>query len=136
MHTVEEGAPMLCLLGPPAVLRDGRLEPLRLRPKAFALLAYLALRDGPLPRGELAELLFPDAADPRDSLRWHLSHLRARLPDSLRSRIRAGRDTVELDVPTDVRALDDGDLSVYRGDLCAGLSVNASADFHNWLYVE
>lgn len=127
---------MLCLLGPPAVLQDGRLEPLRLRPKAFALLAYLALRDGSQPRGELAELLFPDAADPRDSLRWHLSHLRARLPDSLRSRIRADRGAVELDVPTDVRALDDGDLSVYRGDFCAGLSVSASADFHNWLYVE
>lgn len=127
---------MLCLLGPPAVLRDGRLEPLRLRPKAFALLAYLALREGSQPREDLAELLFPNAADPRDSLRWHLSHLRARLPDSLRSRISANRDTVELDVPTDVRALDDGDLSVYRGDLCDGLSVSASADFHNWLYVE
>jgi pimeloyl-ACP methyl ester carboxylesterase len=64
---------MLCLLGDPAVLRNGVHEPLRLRPKALALTARLALAGGPVERTELARMLFPDAEDPRREL--------ARLPD-------------------------------------------------------
>ena len=138
---------MLCLLGPPAFATAKGLQPLELRPKALALLARVALDDRPVRRQVLAELLFHEAADPRDSLRWHLSHLRARLPDALV----ADRDAVSVRVPTDVaafrsgvrRILDDPEtpdaletLALYRGDLCAGLQVSASADFHNWLYVQ
>jgi lipase len=138
---------MLCLLGPPAVATAKGLQPLELRPKAFALLARVALGDRPVERQVLAELLFHEAADPRDSLRWHLSYLRARLPDALV----VDRKDVSLRVPTDVaafrsgarRVLDDPAtpdaleaLALYRGDLCAGLQVSASADFHNWLYVQ
>ena len=73
-------AGVLCLLGPPAIATGGNLDRLELRPKALALLARLALTGEPQTR---AELLFWEAANPRDSLRWHLSYLRARLPGVL-----------------------------------------------------
>jgi len=139
---------MLCLFGRPAVATAKGLKPLELRPKALALLARIALGERPVERQELAELLFHEAADPRDSLRWHLSYLRARLPDALV----AEGTAVSIRVPTDVaafrsgarRILDDPattpdaveTLALYRGDLCAGLKVSASADFHNWLYIQ
>jgi DNA-binding SARP family transcriptional activator len=137
---------MLWLLGPPAVATAKGFQSLDLRPKAPALLARLALGNRPVERQVLAELLFHEAADPRDSLRWHLSYLRAHLPDALV----VDRNAVSAQVPTDVavfrsgarRILDDPatsdaleTLALYRGDLCAGLQVSASADFHNWLYV-
>jgi pimeloyl-ACP methyl ester carboxylesterase/DNA-binding SARP family transcriptional activator len=122
------------------------LRPLQLRPKAIALLARLALVPGPQDRDVLAELLFPDAINPRESLRWQLSQLRA----SLRLRVEADRRTVAVTASTDVARFRDGAerildgdyhdaaaiLSLYRGDLCAGLRVTASADFDNWLYVQ
>ena len=64
----DEGNAMLCLLGPPGVVDDGRFTPLVLRPKAHALLAYLALHQGAVDRDELARLLFPDAESPRAAL--------------------------------------------------------------------
>ena len=138
---------MLCLLGPPAIATAKGLQPLALRPKALALLARVALSDGKQERRLLAELLFHEAADPRDSLRWHLSYLRARLPDALV----VERNAVSARVPTDVAAFRSGarrifsdsaapdapeTLALYRGDLCTGLQVAASADFHNWLYIQ
>jgi pimeloyl-ACP methyl ester carboxylesterase len=101
----------------------------------------------PQPRPRLADLLFPEAANPRDSLRWYLSYLRRHVPDALRSD-RAG---VSARIATDVaafrsgagRILDGSSLSeaaqalaLYRGDLCEGLALEASADFDNWLYVQ
>ena len=137
---------MLCLLGPAALNSGGRLQPLNLRPKALALLARLALVEGSQDRDVLAELLFPDAANPRESLRWHLSQLRAGLP----FRLEADRRTVALATSTDVARFRVGAdrilrgdyqdaaaiLALYRGDLCSGLRVAASADFDNWLYVQ
>jgi pimeloyl-ACP methyl ester carboxylesterase/DNA-binding SARP family transcriptional activator len=133
----------LCLLGPPALATSTGLGPLDLRPKAVALLARLALVGGPQTRAELAELLFGQAERPRDSLRWYLSYLRARLPDGLIVENRAIPTDVELFRQGVERILRDAatpdgpaTLTLYRGDLCAGLRVTAPADFHNWLYVE
>jgi hypothetical protein len=71
-------AQMICLLGPPAIQRDGRpARPPRGR-KAWALLAYLLLADRPPSRRHLAELLFADADDPLGALRWSLAELRLR----------------------------------------------------------
>lgn len=137
---------MLCLLGPAAVVTNGQLTPLDVRPKALALLVRLALGDGPQDREALADLLFPGAANPRESLRWHLSHLRAHLPMP----IEADRRTIALAAPTDVAEFRSGAvrilsgrhedapkiLALYRGDLCTGLRVSASADFDSWLYVQ
>jgi hypothetical protein len=91
---------MLCLLGPSAIATAKGLQLLELRPKALALLARVALGDEPLERRVLAELLFHEAVDPLDSLRWHLSYLRTRLPDTLA----VDRHSVSARVPTDVAA--------------------------------
>src|SRR5215210_5821212 len=93
---------MLCLLGEPGILCDGRFEPLVLRPKAVALLAYLALAGGGVERGALARQLFPAAEDPRAALRWHLNHLRAAAPAPVSAALHATRERLGLSLPTDV----------------------------------
>jgi pimeloyl-ACP methyl ester carboxylesterase/DNA-binding SARP family transcriptional activator len=142
---------MLCLLGQPGIFSDGRFVPLVLRPKAVALLAYLALAGGEIERGTLARQLFPAAEDPRAALRWHLNHLRAAAPASLNAALHATRERLLLALPSDVDHFRRGAerlcqqpadpeagaiLALYRGDLLAGLTVSASADFDTWLYVE
>jgi len=138
---------MLCLLGPPATTTGDGLHPLDLRPRALGLLAHLALAEEPQPRSRLADLLFPHATNPRDSLRWYLSYLRRQLPGAL---VFDGSN-VSARIETDVRLFREGTarilegcslteatptLALYRGDLCAGLVLGASADFDNWLYVQ
>lgn len=138
---------MLCLLGPPKLRRPDGVQALELRPKALALLAYLALVDEPQPRSRLAQLLFAEAANPRDSLRWYLSYLRRTIPGALA----LDRVTVSGRIATDVAVFRRGTdrivegstladsaetLALYRDDLCAGLALSASAEFDNWLYVQ
>jgi len=144
------GRHVLALLGTPSLRRGHRLVPLVLRPKAMALVAYLALADGAVARRDLAPLLFPEAGDPRAALRWHLTYLRAAAPPLIARRLRAARGALALSVPTDVALFRLGaevvsrhpgapgaarTLSLYRGNLVAGLAVSASADFDTWLYV-
>src|SRR5919198_1382841 len=93
--------PRLCLLGKPAVLSGNRSVPLRLRPKAVALLTYLALADGEVSRHELARLLFPEAEGALATLRWHLAHLRSAAPPFIGQRVATTRNRVELSVLTD-----------------------------------
>jgi pimeloyl-ACP methyl ester carboxylesterase/DNA-binding SARP family transcriptional activator len=143
--------PFLLLLGPPAVRIGANVAPLVLRPKAVALLTYLALAKRDVARSELARLLFAEAEAPLAALRWHLAHIRAHAPSFIARALRATRDRVELPIRTDValfaaRAEALGrrrtaparraTLALYRGDLLVGLTVSASADFDNWLYVE
>lgn len=130
---------------------DGQIEPLTLRPKAVALLAYLALTNRVVERRELARLLFPGVEEPLASLRWHLNHLRAAALDSVTDTLTVTRKTVALSIQTDVARFllgaativahpdiaDASDiLALYRDDLLTGLAVSTSADFDNWLYVE
>jgi DNA-binding SARP family transcriptional activator len=143
--------PRLCLLGPPALSTGRRQIPLGLRPKAVALIAYLALADGEIPRREAARLLFPEAEEARGALRWHLAHVRSAAPAFVTRRLAATREHLALSIPTDValfRAHADRVcrhpgipgasriLALYRDDLVAGLTVSAAAEFDNWLYVE
>lgn len=142
--------PLLGLLGRPALLAGTRLTPLSLRPKAIALIAFLALEGKEIARRDLARLLFPEAEEPLAVLRWHLSHLRSKAPSLIARRLRATRDGVALAIPTDVGLFRTGVpiicrrpatpgadrvLALYRDDLVAGLSVSAAAEFDNWLYV-
>jgi esterase len=141
---------VLCLLGQPMVV-DGRRTPLALRPKAMALLAYLALNEGEVARHDLARLLFPRAEAPLADLRWHLSYLRSATPAIIGDGLRVTRHGLALAVPTDValfrrgagRLRTDPDapdaaaiLGLYRDDLLAGLAVSTAAEFDTWLYVE
>ncbi|HEY9378483.1 MAG TPA: hypothetical protein VIQ02_15510, partial [Jiangellaceae bacterium] len=69
------------LLGPPRLARgQAAVAPPRGR-KAWALLAYLVLSTRPVPRCQLAELLFAGADDPLGALRWCLAELRRALGD-------------------------------------------------------
>ncbi len=88
---------MLCLLGPPALRVGGLMRRLKLRPKGLALIVRIAL-DGPVPRADLAGLLFPDAADPRAALRWHLTYLRAQLPEPLQQALVVTPENMALSV--------------------------------------
>jgi pimeloyl-ACP methyl ester carboxylesterase/DNA-binding SARP family transcriptional activator len=143
-------SPQLCLLGKPALRTGNRLFPLQLRPKATALLAYLAMEDREAARHDLARLFFADTADPLASLRWHLAHLRAAAPRAVSQRLSATRTGVRLSMPTDggvfrqhaeactrrpmTRRVAQA-LALYRDDFLAGLTVSATAEFDNWLYV-
>ncbi|GAC1445644.1 MAG: hypothetical protein NVSMB52_07510 [Chloroflexota bacterium] len=141
----------MCLLGRPATAVAGKLEPLKLRPKAMALLAYLALSHGAIARRTLARLVFQGAGDPIADLRWHLSYLRAACPPLVTAHLRSNRESIDLEVPTDValfrrgietlqRSADSPDasriLELYRDDLLLGLSVSASPEFDTWMYIE
>src|SRR5207248_4476102 len=136
--------------GPPALRLGDVPVPLKLRPKALALLVRVAL-EGPSSRAELADLIFAEAEDPRATLRWHLTYLRAQLPEPARKYLFATPDRIAFDAPTDVESFQQGAkrllerpddpgvanvLGLYRGDLCAGLTVSASPIFDTWLYVE
>ena len=140
----------LCLLGTPALFARKRFAEVKLRPKAVALVAYLALGGVEVSRRELARLLFPEAEEPLGVLRWHLAHIRTAAPPFIARRLRSTRYGVGLVIPTDVALFRAGmrlvsrrpgtagaarTLAIYRGDLVAGLSVSAAADFDNWLYV-
>ena len=64
------------LLGPPRIERDG-VDGLRPRGrKPWAVLAYLACAERPVPRERLAGLLFGEADDPLGALRWSLAEAR------------------------------------------------------------
>lgn len=67
------------LLGPPAILRDGRPVRSPRGRKAWAVLSYVLLAERPPSRTHLAELLFSDADDPLGALRWSLAELRRAL---------------------------------------------------------
>jgi pimeloyl-ACP methyl ester carboxylesterase/DNA-binding SARP family transcriptional activator len=142
--------PRLCLLGTPALFARKRFSALKLRPKAVALVAYLALAGVEVSRRELARLLFPEAEEPLGVLRWHLAHVRTAAPPFIARCLRATRDGVALVIPTDVELFRAGmrvvsrrpeapgaarALGFHRGDLVAGLNVSGSAEFDNWLYV-
>src|SRR5713226_10947 len=93
---------MLCLLGSPAVADGSVRVPLRLRPKAMAILARVALAEEPVPRAELARELFDEVDASRAGLRWYLSNLRAALPVGLRDLLVLTGDAVGFSGVTDV----------------------------------
>ena len=140
----------LCLLGKPVLRAARRQVALRLRPKAVALIAYLAVENREVLRHDLARLLFPASEEPLAVLRWHLAHVRSAGPAWLSRPLRATRDSLALSIPTDVAVFRRSAqvicrrpgtpgaaraLGLYRDDLLAGLKVSATAEFDNWLYV-
>jgi tetratricopeptide (TPR) repeat protein len=72
------------LLGPPRVETRGSRPPVPRGRKPWALLALLLTSTGPVPRGRVQELLFPDAEDPQAALRWTLSQVRRAVGDAVR----------------------------------------------------
>lgn len=138
----------LRLLGAPEVLLDG--EPVRFRSrKVLALLAYLAVEGGSHRREKLIDLLWPESAAEGGAatLRSTLSRLRSALGSAAETLVteggsvslerRAGQtvDVLELaalqEAPTRLAAerLD----AVTRGAFLEGFSVDASAEFDEWV---
>ncbi len=153
----------LTLLGSFQAALDGRPVAGFVSGKAQALLAYLALAEGPRPRTELAALFWgetPDAAA-QTSLRKALSNLHRLLGDHLIiTRYEAGFDPAS-DYWVDALAFqheaqdllrraeiapagpDSADLlrlqacaALYCGDLLAGVRVRATTAFEDWLLLQ
>ncbi len=108
---------------------------------AEALLVYLIRHELPQPRAHLAELLWPESAPERSAanLRAALHRVRKRLGEALR----VDRLSVVLAADVEVDASEfeahvraarhEEALTLYRGDLAAGLHLDGSAAFENWL---
>lgn len=140
--------PELRLIGPMAVTRGGAELPLPASRKTRALLAYLAIAGRPVRRDHLCELLWQVPDDPRGSLRWSLSKLRALVG---RDALGADADAVELRLPdaaVDWRRLRDVAARVTatstdelarvagRGELLAGLELPRCDRFQAWLVAQ
>jgi DNA-binding SARP family transcriptional activator len=89
---------MLCLLGPPAVRLGEVLRPLKLRPKALALLVRVAL-EGPVSRADLADLIFPERREAASAL------LLKKLAESRHDPGTACEDIVSSPASTSIRLL-------------------------------
>jgi DNA-binding SARP family transcriptional activator len=126
------------LLGRPEIQRDGVAVAPPRGHKAWAVLAHLVLAERPVPRAQLAGLIFGDANDPLGALRWTLAQLRRALglADGLRG------DPLELGLPpgteVDALALTAGasDPALVRGELLEAIDPGAGAVFEAWLLVE
>ena len=143
----------LMVLGDLRLLRDSRPVALPPSRKTRALLAYLALTARPHRRERLCEVFWDLPDDPRGSLRWALSKIRAAVNDD-RIRVEADRERVSLTLdPAEVDLLDirrqlhplSPDLPPDRlkqiADLLAqplldGLDLPHSTAFNAWLAAE
>ncbi|HTU10277.1 MAG TPA: alpha/beta fold hydrolase [Allosphingosinicella sp.] len=84
----------LRLLGPMALVRDGRPVALPASRKTRALLAYLAVSGRPERRERLCQLFWEMPDDPKGALRWSLSKLRGLIGEALV----ADRETARLEL--------------------------------------
>ncbi|MGC2373435.1 MAG: BTAD domain-containing putative transcriptional regulator, partial [Solirubrobacteraceae bacterium] len=118
------------LLGAPVILHDDAAAAAPRGRKAWGLLAYLLLCERPTTRGELAELLFADAADPLGALRWNLAQLRRALGTAA---VLQG-DPVQLVLAEDV-VVDILHSGSADGVLLEDMEFAASPAFDSWLLV-
>lgn len=146
--------PVLCLLGPMALQRGGRPQPLPPSRKLRALVAYLALAPHAPRREQLCALLWPLPGDPRGELRGCLSKARALLDEPGRPRVLADGDGVRLDladaevdartvaqaVQAGLGTLDTAALHSLaarcRGEFLEGLALAHCPQFDGWLVAQ
>ncbi len=150
-HERPRGGTWIRLLGPLNLGRDGVALELPSSRKVRALLAYLALARKPVRRTQLCDLFWDVPNDPRGELRWCLSKLRRLLDEPSRRRVEASDDSVALDLDDCrvdtievARAVEHGIerlgterllalSSLFVGDFLAGLDIDCSIAFDNWL---
>ena len=143
-----ESGLVLRLLGPVSVTRDGIAVDLPASRKVRALLAYLVLAPGPVPRSRICDLLWDVANDPRGELRWCLTKLRKILNAPGRERVRACGNTLALDLEdcdVDALRIADADIddlapeelralsALCTGPLLEDLAIDRSPQFGAWL---
>jgi predicted ATPase/Tfp pilus assembly protein PilF len=102
------------------------------------LLVYLAL-EGPQNRRHLAELFWPDAADPMKSLTVALTRLRQGAPNVVDADNAKAWATVETDAQEMVELLEQGKLdaalALYKGPFLEGFYLpDWSAELEEWVY--
>ncbi len=151
----------IALLGVPIIERDGALVQVDTR-KAIALLAYLAVSEGPQSRDVIASLLWCDldASGARAALRRTLSTLKAALPaaalESDRRIILLRRASLDLDLdrfrgaprqarehghalhqgcPTCLPTLIDA-VAWYRDEFLSGFTLRDSVEFDDWQRIQ
>jgi len=107
--------------------------------KPWAITAYLALTDAPVPRARLVSLLFDSAQDPAGALRWNLSQVRRLLgrPGSLSGPVVSlpgdGSVCFDVDVLEAARWQDAVELAGLGGELLEGMQFPGCAAFETWL---
>src|SRR6188474_3640346 len=106
----------LRLLGPMAVIAEGKPLPLPASRKTRALLGYLAAEGKPVRGDRLCHLFWEIPDDPKGALRWSLSKLRGVVGDALV----ADRESVSLDASK--LAIDFSDLTEAAADFTAASS--------------
>ena len=146
---MSEAAPILeiTLLGAPGLAFQGAPAP-ALPAKGQALVYYLAASAAPAARQRLAGLLWSD--QPEDEARRNLRVTLSAVQQALPGLLQAGRAEIALDPGrwrSDLGALWAGlrgadwgrrtqALSLYRGELLAGLSLRGAPLFEEWLAIE
>jgi predicted ATPase len=108
------------------------------RPKPLLLLVYLTL-EGPRPRRHLAELFWPEAADPMKSLRVALAHVGRDAPGALHANGRSVRSAVTCDALALREALERRDaaraVELYTGGFLDGFYLaSCSTELEEWVY--
>ena len=143
-HETTSSSPVqLRLLGRPTLVSDASSCRLATQ-KSLALLTYLAVKGRPVPRVQLAALLWPDS-DPdraRRSLRGELARLRSALPvgaiDGSRHEIWLDMSQVETDLDLFHEHMEEQRdleaLQLVQGEFCEGLDVRGVDPFDEWLH--
>src|SRR5499427_2458089 len=110
--------------------------------KPWAITAYLALADAPVPRARLISLLFDGAQDPAAALRWNLGQVRRLLgqPGALAGPVVSlpgdGSVCFDVDVLAAARWQDAIELEGLGGELLEGMQFPDCAAFETWLMGE
>lgn len=138
------------LLGDMKILRDGMPIELPRSRKARALLAFLAATGRAHRRELLCALLWDDVDDPRGSLRWNLSQIRALSAEAEQPLTIAEQDSIAFDPRsavvdlTLVRSLQAADMEAastrqlqeavasFRGPFLDGLELPENPAFQSW----
>jgi predicted ATPase/DNA-binding SARP family transcriptional activator len=109
-------------------------EEVALTGRPLALFAYLLLNPKTHRRLALARLFHEDSKDPQAQFRWTLNKLKKRIGAQF---FLIKRQTVSFKFESkyllDIDKLNEGDVTVYRGELLPDLHLNNALDFMNWL---
>ena len=142
------------LLGDLELRREGALLSLPASKRTRALLGFLIATASPQSRSTLCDLLWDGPSDPRASLRWSLTKLRAVVDEAALQRLMADRERVSFDVSrcsvdtarvqailaTGVAAASLADLEeaarLLQGEFLDGLDLQACYRFHHWCMAE
>ncbi|HKU95391.1 MAG TPA: alpha/beta fold hydrolase [Vineibacter sp.] len=139
------------LLGDMRILRDGAPIALPRSRKTRALLAFLATTGAAHRREQLGALLWDDTDDPRASLRWSLTQIRALRGRAERPLVMADSDTVWFDprsATVDLTTVRDllaarattaqlvQAAGLFRGSFLDGLDLPDNHTFRSWRVAE